>query len=82
MEAARTDVQRDTKESFAMNCVQKDTSDWTVCTNVVPTVVEMNPAIVSLEFVMKVVRTDGVVLFVEQTSQLTILISSSVYPVD
>lgn len=36
-----------------------------MCTNVAPTVVEMDPVAASQEFVMKVARTDGVVYNVE-----------------
>lgn len=42
------------------------TSDWNVCTNAAPTVVEMDPVTPALEFAIMVVKTGGVVLNVER----------------
>lgn len=64
----------DTREGVAMKFVLKVTLDPIVCTNVAPTVLEMNPAIDSPEFVMKVVRTTGVVPYVERVYLQTCLL--------
>lgn len=53
---------------FPRQRVQKDILDSIVYTDVTLTVVETNPVIVSLEFVMKVVKTGGVTPYVEHVS--------------
>lgn len=45
--------------------------DLTVCTNVALSVKEMPRAIISQEYVMKVVKMDGAVLCVEKVCKIT-----------